>query len=284
MASEAETTANSIIAQALQNAGVPPRNIELPPVTEQSEPQGRPNLDGSLKGQVKGELEVEEPEVPETEEAPEISEPEIGEAEKQQLAKADIEVLIDQASAKFQSIMDRKINQLQAQMQQTVGALNQFFMAQEESSLANLPQEEQVLKRLERLERGKLQPQVQPQLPVEQQPVQFYQQLVHFVDAVGLKVDDKRIDWAPEVSDPQTGFNRFIGSLKKALVEDQTNTIKELKNNGDKEIQKIRKRTGIDKVSTTGPSGAGLPNFDKMTPLQKLEYAFQQQAQEAGKS
>lgn len=269
---------NSVVAEALKNVGVAPRDINLPPAPEPgSEPdtQGKAKLDGSLKGQTKGEaLEDQEEETPPEDTKPSKTEP--GETEGEPLAKADIVALIDQAGSKFQSIMDRKINQLNAQMQQTVNALNQFFQTQDSASLAGLPPEEQVLRRLESLEKGGQQPKIQIQQPIEQQPVQFVQYLTNLVDAVGLKIDDKRIDWAPDENNPQTGFNRFTASIKKALVEDQTKTIQDLKSNGDKELQKVRKKIGVDKVSTTGAGGAGLPNLDKMTPFQKLEYGFEE--------
>uniref|UniRef100_A0A6H1Z812 Uncharacterized protein n=1 Tax=viral metagenome TaxID=1070528 RepID=A0A6H1Z812_9ZZZZ len=279
MGNEANSSANSIIAEALQKAGVPPRNIELTPEVAKVEPTSKtnqlPSLDGLPKGQVMGEeQEPEETAVSE----PEPSKAESGkEPEPQQLSKAEIDGLINQASSKFQSIMDTKINRLQAQMQGTVNALNQFFQAQEDSSLAGLPENEQITRRLERLEKGGAKPRIEIQQPIEQQPAPFYQYLANFVDATGLRIDDNRIDWAKDTNDPQVGFNRFLGSIKKALVEDQTKAIQELKNNGDREIQKIRKKTGVDKVSVTGPSGQGLPDIDKLTPFQKLEYAFAQQ-------
>ncbi len=271
MVNEPSQSANAIIAKALQEAGVPPREIMLPSESEQSEPVANP--DGSLKGQVKGELEVEEPK-------PVAKSPELEPAESvvQPFGKADIEAAINQASSKFQSMMDGKINQLQYQMQQTVGALNQFFQAQEDTGIAGLPVEEQTQRRLDRLEKGE-QPKIQinTQQPVDQQPAQFIQRLADFVDAVGLKIDDKRIDWAPDTNDPQVGFNRFLVSIKASLVEDQTKVIKELKDNGGKVLTNLRKKIGVDKVSTTGPGGAGLPDIEKMTPMQKIEYGHKVQ-------
>ncbi len=271
---------NALIVDALIAAGVPSRNIEVSAETVLGEPaskEGRTNLDGSPKGQVK---QAQEPEIPEAPVIPVNTEPSKSESAKkpeQPLSKAEIEAALNQATSKFQSIMDRKINQLDAQMKSTINALNQFFQAQETTDISSLPENEQVLKRLERLEKGGQMPRIQIQQPIEQQPTQFYQQLVSFVDTVGLHVDDKRIDWAPDVSDPQVGFNRFLSSIKKALTEDQTKVIQELKNNGDREIQKLRKQTGVDKVSTHGAGGAGLPDLNKMTPFQKIEYALRQQ-------
>lgn len=269
---------NAIIAAALEKAGVPPRNIELPPGTEQVKPkEGTPSLDGLPKAPVKGQLPVEGEEAPETG-VEELEPPESDEPIVQPLGKAEIESAITEASSKFQSIMDRKINHLQYQMQQTIGALNQFFQAQENPDISGLPTEEQTQRRLDRLEKPS-QPkiQIQPNQPIEQQATQFYQQLVGFVDTVGLKIDDKRIDWAPDVHDPQAGFNRFLTSIKAALVEDQTKVISELKGDGDRVMTQLRKKTGVDKISTTGPSGAGLPDIDKMSPMEKIEYGFKVQ-------
>jgi len=274
MVNEPEQSANAIIAQALQNAGVPPQNIELPPEADPGQAGQVPTLDGQPKGQVMGDnLGVEEPKPGEE---PKPSEAKPGEPIAPPLGKAEIEAAITKATSEFQSLMDRKINQLHYQMQQTIGALNQFFQTQEDASLAGLPEGEQVTKRLERLEKSGQQPriQIQPQQPIESQATQFYQQLVGFVDTVGLKVDDKRIDWAPNTSDPKTGFNRFLLSIKAALVEDQTKLIQELKDNGSKALQKVRKQAGVDKVGNSGPAGAGLPDIDKMTPIQKIEYGY----------
>lgn len=279
---KAETSANAIIAQALENAGVPSGNIEVTSEkVEQTEAAGKaivPSLDGEVKGTVKGAgLEVEEETETSETKTPEPAEAEV-EPKPELLSKSDTLAAINEASAKFQSMMDGKINQLQFQSKQIIGALNQFFQTQEDTSISGLPAEEQVQARLRRLE-SPAQPkiQIQPDQPIQQQTTQFYQQLVGFVDAVGLKVDDKRIDWAPDTDNAQTGFNRFLGSIKKALVEDQTKVIQELKNNGDKVISKIRKKTGVDKVSTTGPSGAGLPDMSKMNPMQKIELGYAQQ-------
>ena len=273
MVSDPTQSANAIIAKALENAGVPPRNIELPP--EPSVEGTVPSLDGLPKPPVKGQQVVEEPS---TVPAVEPSEPKPGEPIVPPLSKADIEAIFNQGTSNLQSLMDRKINQINYQMQQTVSALNQFFQNQDEASIAGLPENEQVTRRLERLEKGGPQAkiQIQPQ-PIDQQATQFYQQLVNFVDTVGLKIDDKRLDWAPDVSDPKAGFNRFLVSIKTALVEDQTKLIKELKDNGSKALQKVRKVAGVDRVSNSGPGGEGLPDVSKMTPMQKIEYGFQVQ-------
>lgn len=280
MENEATQSANSIIADALAKAGVTPSNIELPSEAEQSKPTeeqpGRPNLDGSLKGEVKGEsledkeADIETPEA--TAEKP--SEPASEAKAEQPLSKADIETLVNQGSANIQSLMDRKLNQLNLQMQQTVGALNQFFQTQEESSIAGLPTEEQVLKRLDRLEKGGAQLPKIPTQSLGEPEAGMIPTLKLFVDAAGLKADDSRIDWATDTNDPKVGLARFLGSVKKALMENQTAEIAKLKGDGEKEIQKLRKKTGVDKVSTSGPSGAGLPDISKLTSLQKLELGY----------
>lgn len=277
-----EATANDLIAQALQNAGVPPRNIELPPEVV-AEPAKVPSPDGLPKGEVLGES-PEEKATREAAEAAKVavakaqepSEPKPGEKGEQPLGKAEIETAITEASSKFQSIMDRKINQITYQMRQTVDALNQFFQTQEDASLSGLSGEELVQKRLERLEKpGGPKIQIKTDQPVEQQAAQFYQYLANFVAAVGLKIDDKRIDWAPDVDDPKAGFNRFLVSIKTALVADQTTVIKELKDAGDAELAKLRKKTGVDKVSITGPGGSGIPDMSKLSAAEKIALGFQ---------
>jgi len=283
----AESTVNSIVAAALMKAGVPEQNIELAPEPEPSElasKESRRNLDGSFKGQVKGQDWASEEEPAE----PEPSEVVSGVESEHPLTKAEIGTAINQASSRFQSIMDKRLNTLQHQMYGTMATLNQFLQNRENMDIAALSPEEQVSKRLERLESGMgnvVSAMTQSRPAIEQQPVQFYQQLVNFVDAVGLKVDDQRIDWAPDVSDPQVGFNRFLTSLKNTLMEDQTKAFQKLRSDGNHEIQKIRKKTGVDKVSTSGPSGAGLPNIDKMTPLEKIQLGFQinEQLNQGGK-
>ena len=279
--SDPESVANSVIAEALKNIGVPDREIKaetLTPKPNETAPAPlQKRLDGQMKGQIKGQLPDEADNEQEPTEEEKAAEDTNEQTKTETLSKAEIAQLVEQASRNFQSIMDRKISALNLQMNQTVNALNQFFQTQDSASLAGLPQEEQVMKRLERLEKGGNMPQIQLQQPVQEQSSQFIQYLANVVDAVGLRIDDKRIDWAADVSDPQLGYTRFTASLKKALVEDQTKAIQEIKNNGDKEISKIRKKTGVDKVSTAGASGAGLPDVGKMTPFEKLTYAFQQE-------
>lgn len=269
------TDANSIIAQALENAGVPPQNISVPEEPE-SEQARTPSLDGLPKGEVKGQQKIEETPEPK----PKPSEPESAEPIAPQLSKVEIEAAITEATSKFQSLIDRKIHQLGLSIQQQSTALNQFFSAQEEASIASLTPEEQLNKRLEKLEKGGNQPKIQiANQPIDQQPAQYVQMLVNFVDAVGLKVDDKRIDWAGDTNDPVAGSKRFFDSIKKTLVEDQTNAIKELRENGTKEIAKLRKKTGVDRVGNSGPGGQGAQDISKMTPMEKIEYGFQQQEQ-----
>lgn len=278
---ELNQTPDAIIAQALANAGVPAQNIDISPVVEESAPSGLPTLDGQPKPASKGELPVEA--VAEAEATPAVVLPTPGEPTEQPLSKSDIEAAVAKASSSIQGLMDRKINQLQYQMTQTIGALNQFFQTQEDTSMAGLSGEDQVAKRLERLEQGgaksKIQIATQPELTAQQQVTLTYQRLADIVVAVGIKMDDKRIDWAPDVSvdNFEAGFTRFKASLTKAVTEDQTNLIKKLKEDGGKEITKLRKKVGVDKVAIGGPGGPGLADVSKMTPMQKIEYGFKQQ-------
>lgn len=281
---------NSIVAEALQKAGVRPADISVLPEPGKSvEPSvepvqpaqpGKPNLDGTLKEQVKGApLGDREPVVEPKVETPEPLEPGTVEpVEQKPLTVTEITDIISQASSQFQSIMDKKIFALQTQTQGIINALNQYFESQENAGLSGLPEGEQVQKRLERLEGGTKGPRIQVNQPVEQQPITYYQQMVNFVNTVGMRIDDKRIDWAGDTNDPKVGFDRFLVSIKTALTEDQTKAIKGLKDDGDKEIAKVRKKVGVDRVNTVGPSGKGLPDIEKMTPLEKLTFAYDQAA------
>ncbi len=280
------STVNSIIAQALQNVGVPEQNINLPAVPAQEPTEAVETSvpdpyapEGTSKGEVVGS-KLETPKKGVTGIGTPPAQAQSAEPVAQPLAKTDIEEAINQATSKFQSIMDKKINLLNTQMQGTIGALNKFFETQETTSLAGLSPEEQTQKRLERLEQGGAQTKIQIPVaqPAEQQSVVNVQQLVNFLDTVGLKVEDKRIDWAPDTDNPTMGFNRFLVSVKTALLADQTKLITDLKDTGTKELQKLRKKTGVDDVSTLGPGGSGLPDLSKMTAMQKIEFGIQQQA------
>ena len=165
----AEQSANTLIAQALENAGVAPKNIEAASKeVEQTTVAPVPTLDGEPKPATQGELPEEdvdgEPSGKQTLKSDEET------PKPEPLGKADIEAAISEASSKFQSMMDGKINQLQFQMKQTVGALNQFFQSQEDTSISSLPAEEQVQARLTRLEKP-AQPkiQIQSEQPINQQ-------------------------------------------------------------------------------------------------------------------
>ncbi len=278
---------DSIIAEALKSAGVPESDITIPPEIVQGEPaQGVPNLDGTPKGQTKGEtplekLENEEP----VDETPKPSEPKSGESPEQPLSKSDIETIITQATSKLQSLVDRKISGITTSMQQTNAALNQFFQTQEDSAIAGLPENEQLARRLERLEKGGTQAKIQVETTQPQPDAvaqQLYQYLIDMTDIAGLKKEDKRLDWAGDLAVGQTTeiVSRFKTSVKSALAEDQEKSIKDLKSDSDKVIAGVRKKTGVDKVSTSGPSGNGLPDLSKLTPMQKIELGIKIQEEQ----
>jgi hypothetical protein len=104
MANEAEQAANSVIAQALQAAGVRESNIELPPDTgNKLEPQNPYTPDGTPKGEVKGEpgdssnVEPEDKSTLETKPAqPKSEEP----SSAKPLSKAEIDEAINQANSR----------------------------------------------------------------------------------------------------------------------------------------------------------------------------------------
>jgi len=269
------TSVNSIIAKALESVGVQPKDINIPsePVTPAIISPGTP--DGLPLPPVKGqESVVEEPQTP----AVKPAEAAPGEPKAPvTVNKAEIEEAISKATGNLQSIMDRKLNLINAQLTNTVGALNQFFAAQEETSITGLPADEQVTRRLDRLEKPAA-PKIHIAQPAPEQPGQDpTAQLKEILAATGIAETDKRIDWAPEATTFQAGFTRFMASVKLMLLEDQTTAIQELKKNGTKEIAKLRKKTGVDEVSTSGPAGAGVGDTSKLTAMQKIELGYQQQ-------
>ncbi len=267
---------NSVIAEALSKAGVTELGQPKPPEPAEGAPvEPIPNLDGTLKGETKGEPGSPiEPvsETPVVEPVP--AEPVSGD-KVVPLGKEDLVAFLDEASSKFQSIMDRKINSIAAQMQTQSSALTEFFRSQDEASLASLSPEEQTLKRLERLEKSPV-PAAQP--PHDNGTSPDYNSICASVlQTVGLKPSDERLDWAKEAGiTPEIGFTRFLGSVQKAFVEDQTTVLKTLKDTGDKAIAAVRKKAGVDEVPNKPPGGNALPDIDKLTPLQKLEYAYSQ--------
>lgn len=271
----APSPVNAIIAQALEKAGVPEQNINIPaaeaaPVVPQPIGQNGLPLPPTM-GQQEPVIEGAQPPKVETPGAPPV-EPIVP-----ALSKADIETAITKATGNLQSLLDRKINAINTQMTNTIGALNQFFAAQEETSITGLPADEQVTRRLDRLEKPAA-PKIHIAQPAPEQPGQDpTAQLKEILAATGIAETDKRIDWAPEATTFQAGFTRFMASVKLMLLEDQTTAIQELKKNGTKEIAKLRKKTGVDEVSTSGPAGAGVGDTSKLTAMQKIELGYQQQ-------
>jgi len=269
---------DAIVAQALKEAGVPSRNI--PPVAEKATLPPVPRVDGKLKGATKGADNLVEP--PEEQAHEETSPSEVAPPEptdkEQLLSKKDIESILDMATRKFQSIVDSRTARLNSQVQAT---LNQFVQGQNEAYISTLPEEEQLKLRNQQLQDrvDKLeQTGLQPAAPIAQQSVPFIQYLANIVDAVGLRIDDKRIDWAPSETTMEAGMSKFISSVKKALGEDRKTEAEKLKNEHEQSIKKLRKTLGVDRVASSSPGGAGSPNLEKMTPVEKMEYAYRQNA------
>lgn len=266
----AEVAVNELVAQALKEAGVPERSIELPPETQTKD--GLPPINTTPKAVVGEELEDEK--TPSTESSKSKS----PESESKPLTKADLEALLEQSSRKFQSITDKSIARMQQQVQAVSNTLSSFVQSKEDAEFNSLPEDEQLKRRLERLEKGK---QVNPAQPISQQPVQFIDHLVKFVDVVGLKVDDSRIDWGKDETDFNAGYQKFLTSVKAALMEDTKKAIEGVRLENSKELTKLRKKLGIDKVSVSGSSGKGTPNVDALTPGEKIKYGFELERQQS---
>ncbi len=271
------TTADSIVSQALKDAGVPEANINLTPTPSQTVAADKavvPRLDGELKGPTKDtEFSAEIDKIFAAKEpvGPDGKPPEGADGDKVvALGKEEMSQMLTETLGKFQSLVDRKINQLQQQQTATVNALNSLISTQEQAVLEGLPEDVQLKRRLEKLEKGEGSQVVTTQ-PVSQQLPQFYNYLVSFVTAVGLDPADKRIDWAPDEDDPNTGLNKFLTSIKNAVSEDKQKEIGDLKAEATKAVTKLAKRLGVDKIPTSPPSGDGLPDMSKLSPMEKIE-------------
>jgi hypothetical protein len=270
--------ANDIVAQALKEAGVPARNIELPADKGDGNKPLAPTT-GEPKGDAQGaDLETQQRATPQAV----SSKPESTETEGKPLTMADIEKALDGATRKFQSITDKRIAQLQNQFQSVSNSLNTMVQSKEDAELASLPEDEQLKRRVEKLEKGGRPPTPIP-APAAEQVTAVYQRLADMVDLAGLKIDDPRIDWAPDVpaGDFATGYARFKTSIKAALAEDTKKAIEGVKTEGNKELTKLRKQLGVDKVSTSGTSGKGTPDIDKLTPAEKIKLGFELERQQA---
>ena len=259
---DAET--QTIVEKALREAGVPPENINLTP-DEVTPPIAFPPRPGVVyqpppkaEEGVGGKKEATPTKVEEPTEKP--------------LTKAEIVQILDEHSRRIQSITDRRVAQLQGQLGT---ALQQLQQAQEARALENMSPEDQLKVRLDRLEK-------QFGQPAPQQQLLSYEDVVGYVQSFGLKQDDPRLDWAAEEDNPNAGLKRLQTSIAKAVKEDNEKAVKASKDEAQKAIAKLRKDLGVDKVPTSGASGAGMPNLDKLSPLDKIDLGFKLKKEEQG--
>ena len=258
-----DTETQAIVEKALREAGVPPENINLTP-DEVTPPIAFPPRPGVVYQPPKAEEGVEGKK--------EITPTKVEEPTEKPLTKAEIVQMLDEHSRRFQSITDRRVAQLQGQLGT---ALHQLQQAQEARALEGMPIEDQLKVRLDRLEK-------QFGQPAPQQPVISYEDVVGYVQSFGLKQDDPRLDWAAEEANPNAGLKRLQTSIAKAVKEDNEKAVKASKNEAQKAIAKLRKDLGVDKVSTSGASGAGMPNLDKLSPLEMIDLGFRLKKEEQG--
>ena len=254
----------AIVEKALREAGVPPENINLTP-DEVTPPITFPPRPGVVYQPPKAEEGVEGKK--------EATPTKVEEPTEKPLTKAEIVQILDEHSRRFQSITDRRVAQLQGQLGT---ALQQLQQAQEARALEGMPIEDQLKVRMDRMEKQFRQPAPQ------QQPVISYEDVVEYVQSLGLKPDDPRLDWAAEEANPNAGLKRLQTSIAKAVEEDNEKAVKASKNEAQKAIAKLRKDLGVDKVPTSGASGAGMPNLDKLSPLEKIDLGFRMKKEEQG--
>ena len=259
-----DTGTQAIVEKALREAGVPPENINLTP-DEVTPPVAFPPRPGVVYQPPKAEEGVGGKK--------EATPTKVEEPTEKPLTKAEIVQILDEHSRRFQSITDRRVAQLQGQLGT---ALQQLQQAQEARALEGMPIEDQLKVRLDRLEKQFGQPAPQ------QQPVISYEDVVEYVQSLGLKPDDPRLDWAAEEDNPNAGLKRLQTSIAKAVKEDNEKAVKASKDEAQKAIAKLRKDLGVDKVPTSGASGAGIPNLDKLSPMEKIDLGFRLKKEEQG--
>lgn len=284
-----DPTVNSIVQAALAKAGVPSTNIGkddntgVSKVAQEGENAVLPNdrrLDGKLKGSTKDTGLTDESEELDPNAKPAKNEsqssPNKDKGDKEEKTPSTKEILdaFDKGLSRIQSVYDRRMNQIQQSINGISTIVTSITQKQEESDIASLPADQQLLRRIERLEKGKApgQPQsnVNPQQSIDTQVPQFYQFLVNVADGLGIKIDDSRIDWAPDAADFKTGMGRFMSSLKAIQSEEFRKQASDLKKEADTEIQKVKNKVGYNRVATSGASGAGRPNLSNVSPMQKI--------------
>ena len=258
-----DTETQAIVEKALREAGVPPENINLTP-DEVTPPTAFPPRPGVVYQPPKAEEGVGGKK--------EATPAEVEEPTEKPLTKAEIVQILDEHSRRFQSITDRRVAQLQGQLGT---ALQQLQQAQEARALENMSPEDQLKVRLDRLER-------QFGQPAPQQQLISYEDVVGYVQSFGLKQGDPRLDWAAEEDNPNAGLKRLQTSIAKAVKEDNEKAVKASKDEAQKAIAKLRKDLGVDKVPTSGASGAGIPNLDKLSPMEKIDLGFRLKKEEQG--
>ena len=273
-----ETVANSIIEQALKDAGVAPRDIHPETVSSNGagkvEPDKLPQIPALPKiGETKNG-EIETITVPTT--TPKSSEPTVA---TNNVSLDQFKKMMEEQTRSIQSMTDKKL----AQIEKNVQAINQSIAdqkkAKEDAELESLPPDEKRFRKLElELQRSR-NPQtstVQSNPQLQQQIIAItYQRCLDMADTAGLSIEDSRLDWCKELTseqvDPVVVTARFKASVKKALTEDTKKAIDSVTQSG---LKKIRKQSGIDHVSTSGSSGSGTPDIDKLSPAEKIAEGF----------
>jgi hypothetical protein len=262
---------NAIVAEALKNAGV--THIDLPAESELGD-QKLPNPDGTPKGDSKGN-ELDNKTKENVTPAKPVTPAQNPVAPRDSGNKDELAKLIAESQSKIQQMVDKKMNALTSTVNQVVDALQKSLQAQEEAKLSGLPPEEQRIRRIELRLEQKEKEKVQSAQPIESQPVTYGTICLQAIDAAGLSPDDKRLDWATEDGVTlEVGLKRLFASVKKALVEDQTKAIQDLKNGANSELKKVRRKAGVDKIDNSNPSSDGILAIDKLSPIDKIRYHY----------
>lgn len=290
---------NDVVNNALKAAGINLADVQQPPqgtppvapatTTTPPTTPATPTQDVSQKA--KKNLTHRVPEAPAPTATPASSEktpegdkaPEDG---KVSLSKADIDAMLTDVSRRFQSTIDRRLAQVEAKTTAVMNSLTQMSAKQEEIELAALPEEERLKKEVqilkERVNNPKPQPSPGQTLGDAASQPNVMTQIAVALDILGIKVDDKRLDWALDTNDYATGMARLQTSIRNIVNADKQDVAKRAKEALDVELAKVRKELKLDKVNHSGPSGSDNVDTSKLSPLEKISYGLRQREAQMG--
>jgi len=174
----------------------------------------------------------------------------ITKAELEKILASHSETIAGTVTKRAQSILDSNLRRISNEVNQRIGNLER---EREESELGRLPADEQLRKRIERIEKGGV-----PRTPSTGiTPTGFTpEQILSHVKSLGIKSDDSRLDWGTDEADFNKGYGRLLNSIQKIHKEDTDKMVAQAKATIEAET---RKKLGGGLPARTG---SGNPNRD----------------------